>query len=149
MSPLRGLRYLSTIRRNEKILVAFVDYPHAPLTLPLEVISGKINPDNQTVVIRLRLANPSGEFRPGMVVRLAFPSEIHANALTIPRPALLEEAGVFYVFVLQGNTVQQREVKAGILRDDRVEILSGVSENEAVVIEKAYSLEDGMEVAAE
>ncbi|RIK55214.1 hypothetical protein DCC62_31440, partial [candidate division KSB1 bacterium] len=107
------------------------------------------NTDNQTVVIRLRLANPAGEFRPGMLARLAFPSAVHANALTIPRPALQEEEGVFYVFALKENTVERREVKVGILHDEAVEILEGVSEHEKVVIEKAYSLEDGMEVVAE
>lgn len=143
------VRDLPTLRRAGKIHVAFVDYPHAPLVLPLEEISGKINTDNQTVVIRLKLTNSTGEFRPGMLVRLAFPSEVHANALIIPRPALQEEEGVFYVFVLKENLVERREVKAGILHDEAVEILEGVSENENVVIEKAYSLEDGMEVKVE
>ncbi|MDZ7290328.1 MAG: efflux RND transporter periplasmic adaptor subunit [candidate division KSB1 bacterium] len=143
------VRYLPLLRRSGKIRVTFVDYPHAPLSLPLEVVSGKINTDNQTVVIRLALANPNGEFRPGMLARLTFPSETHANALTIPRPALLEEEGVFHVFVLQENKVEKRAVKVGILHDDHVEILAGVNENERVVTEKAYSLEDGMEVVAE
>lgn len=143
------VRDLPALRRAGKIHVAFVDYPHAPLGLPLEEISGKINTDNQTVVIRLQLANPAGEFRPGMLVRLAFPSEVHANTLTIPRPALQEEEGVFYVFVLKENIAERREVKVGILHDEAVEILEGVSENEKIVIEKAYSLEDGMEVKAE
>lgn len=143
------MRDLPTLRQAGKIHVTFVDYPHALLVLPLEEISGKVNTGNQTVVIRLKLANPTGEFRPGMLVRLAFPSEVHANALTIPRPALQEEEGVFYVFALKGNVVERREVKVGILHDDVVEILEGVSENEKVVIEKAYSLEDGMEVTAE
>jgi membrane fusion protein, multidrug efflux system len=143
------VRDLATARRTSKIRVAFIDYPHAPLSLPLEAISGKINTDNQTVMVRLKLANPTGEFRPGMLARLTIPSENHAQALTIPRPALLEEEGVFYVFVLQENKVERREVKVGILHDDRVEILAGVSDNESVVTEKAYSLEDGMEVVAE
>lgn len=143
------VRYLPLLRHTDKIRVTVVDYPHAPLLLPLEVVSGKINTDNQTVVIRLALANPSGEFRPGMLARLTFPSETHANALTIPRPALLEEEGVFHVFVLKGKIAERREVRVGILQDGAVEILSGVSENERVVTEKAYSLEDGMEVVAE
>ncbi len=143
------VRYLSIIRRVRKVRVAFVDYPHAPLSLPLEVVSGKINPDNQTVVIRLRLANPTGEFRPGMLTRLTFLSETHVHTLSIPRSALLEEEGVFYVFVVQRNRAEKRNVQVGILQDEAVEILSGVSENERVVTEKAYSLQDGMEVVAE
>ena len=104
---------------------------------------------SQLYALRLKLANPTGEFRPGLLVRLTIPSENHAQALTVPRPALLEEEGVFHVFVLKENKVERREVKVGILHDDAVEILAGVSDHERVVTEKAYSLEDGMEVVAE
>jgi len=34
----------------------------------------------------------------------------------------------------------------GIMKDDVVEVISGVEENQSVVIEKAYSLKDNMEV---
>lgn len=140
------VRHLPTIRKAATITVDFVDYPHAPLSLPLQAIAGRVNENNQTVMIRLKLENPAGEFRPGMLVKLSFVDRGHPGALVIPRAALLEEEGVYYVFVLKENKVERREVTPGILQDSRVEILRGVEENEVVAIEKAYSLQDGMEV---
>jgi multidrug efflux pump subunit AcrA (membrane-fusion protein) len=81
-----------------------------------------------------------------MLVRLSSAGAHHRDAVVVPRPALLEEEGVYSVFVLLGNRVEKRLVKPGILQDDRVEILTGVQPGETVVTEKAYSLEDGMEV---
>lgn len=140
------VRYLPTIRKTKKITVFFVNYPHAPLALDLQAISGQINQTNQTAMIRLKLGNAEGEFRPGMLVKLSFVGKHHKGALVIPRQALLEKEGVYSLFVLKGKKVEKREVRPGIQQDDHVEILSGVSANELVVTEKAYSLEDGMEV---
>jgi len=140
------VRYLPTIRKTKKITVSFVDYPHVPLVLSLQAISGQINETNQTVMIRLKLDNREGKFRPGMLVKLSFDGNHHLGALVIPRKALLEEGGQYAVFVLNGKTVEKRTVTPGIMQDEQIEILSGVSANERVVTGKAYSLEDGMEV---
>jgi len=143
------VRYLPLVRPLKTITVAFVNYPHAPMTLPIEALSGKVNVVKQTVPIRLSLNNRSGEFRPGMVVQLQFPGQLHKAALTIPRTALLEEEGVYSVFIIRGNKVEKRHITVGILQDDRVEVLSGLNEGEQVATHKAYSLTDGMEVVVE
>jgi membrane fusion protein (multidrug efflux system) len=143
------MRYLLTVQKAGRVRVTFANYPHAPLLLPLEAIAGSTNPDNQTVMMRLKLTNPTGEFRPGMLARLTFPSQRHLSALTVPRAAVLEEDGVFSAFVLEGTRVAKRLVKVGILHDDRVEIVSGLAEGDHVVTEKAYSLQDGLEVTVQ
>ncbi len=143
------VRWLPALRQAGKVRVEFTDYPHPPLQLSLTAISGKVDERNQTVPIRLELKNPAGEFRPGMQVRLTFPSRVHKNALLVPRSALVEEEGVFSVFVLQGSKVEKRQVATGIMKSDWCEVLTGVREGEPVVVNKAYSLQDGMEVIAE
>jgi len=140
------VRYLPVVRKRKVILVSFIDYPHAPFALPVEAISGQINQNNQTAMVRLKLSNPDGEFRPGLLVKLSFVNERRENALVIPRTALREEEGQFSVFVLHEGVVQRRDVTSGILQDSRAEILTGLEENEQVVTKKTYSLEDGMHV---
>jgi len=149
MLDVRGdlpIRYLPDIRQTKTVSVSFLDFPHPPLDLQLEAISGKINESNQTAMIRLKLNNPDGLYRPGMLAKLTFSSAQHTSTMVMPRNALLEEEGVFSAFVLNGNHVVKHEVEVGIMQDDRVEILSGLQENDLVVTEKAYSLEDGLEV---
>ena len=143
------IRDLVSARQAARLVVCFTDYPHAPISLPLEAIAGSTNPDNQTIVIRAKLPNPSHEFRPGMLARLSFPALDHHAALTIPRSALLEEEGEFSAFVLEGNKVKKRMLRIGILHDDRAEVLSGLADGDRVVTEKAYSLENDMEVSVQ
>lgn len=140
------LAFLPQVRQQKTLKISFLSYPHPPLYLPVSAFSGNVNPEKQTVNIRLALKNRKHEFRPGMIVRLSFPDKVHKNTLVIPRPALLEEEGVYSVYVLNGNTVEKRNVTVGIKQDKLVEILSGLTEGEQIATEKAYSLTDGMEV---
>jgi len=54
--------------------------------------------------------------------------------LTIPQKALVYAYGVYSVYVLQGNQVEQREVKIGDRLGEDVEIVGGLTEGEQVAI---------------
>jgi membrane fusion protein, heavy metal efflux system len=63
------------------------------------------------------------------------------NVLVIPATALVEEQGVFYVYVqTEGESFQKREVKMGANDGQNVQVLSGVSEGERVVTKGAYQI---------
>jgi multidrug efflux pump subunit AcrA (membrane-fusion protein) len=138
--------YLPQVKRLNTLRVTFVDYPHAPMLLPISAFDGRVDAQKQTIQIRLALHNPQDEYRPGMMVRLDFPDKVHENALVISRPALLEEEGVYSVFVVKDNQAEKREVQIGIKHDDFVEVINGLAEDEVVANQKAYSLTDGMKV---
>ncbi len=141
------LRYLSDVNSRKSLSVSFVDYKHDPITLKIEAVGGEMDMGKNTVPVRLRLNNSRGEYKPGMIVKLNFPGKVHEDATVIPRSALLNEEGVFSVFVLKDeNRVEKRVIKVGILHDDFVEVLDGLSIGEKVAVEKAYSLIDSMEV---
>jgi membrane fusion protein, heavy metal efflux system len=63
------------------------------------------------------------------------------NALVIPVSALIEEQGVFYVYVqTEGESFQKRELKVGANDGQQVQVLSGVSEGERVVTKGGYQI---------
>ncbi len=139
--------YLARVRELSRIHTTFLDFEHPPLDLPVVRIGGQVNVATQTVPVRLRLDNPRRLFRPGMMVMLTFPAEEHPRTLVVPRRALLEEEGIFSVFVVRKNkTVEKRKIVPGIRLDRYVEVLSGVKEGEMVATGRTYSLIDGMEV---
>jgi HlyD family secretion protein len=70
------------------------------------------------------------------------------NALTVPREAVREDNGHNFLYVLKNNRLERREVKLGISNLTRVEILSGISENDIIGVQ-SYSpspMSDGVEV---
>lgn len=57
------------------------------------------------------------------------------NVLTIPSIALIERDGITYVMVKSGeNKSEEREVEIGLETDETVEVISGLSESDEVVI---------------
>jgi RND family efflux transporter MFP subunit len=138
--------YLPQVKRLKVLKVSFVDYPHIPLLLSISAFDGKVDVQKQTIQIRLALNNPQEEYRPGMMVSLVFPDKVHSGALVVSRPALLEEEGVYSVFVLKDDQVEKRKVQIGIKHDDYVEVIQGLDEGDLVANRKAYSLTDGMKV---
>jgi HlyD family secretion protein len=70
------------------------------------------------------------------------------NALTVPREAVREENGHNYVYVVQDNRLRRRDVKLGITKLTRVEVLSGISENDTVAVQSfsPTPMGDGVEV---
>ncbi len=81
-----------------------------------------------------------GEFIPGSVVEVFLLSG-SSPALLIPYASLMEEQGVFYVYVqTEGESFQKREVKTGATDGLQIQVLSGVSEGERVVSKGAYQI---------
>ncbi len=141
-------QYLEFARKAKTLSVQFTNYNHPDLTLPIETFTASVSA-NQSLIIRLKLDNPSLKFKPGMRVKISFPTPLHNAVLLIPRSALVEEEGQRFVFVIENGKAMKRLVETGIMHDDVVEIVSGLKENQQLAIEKAYSLKDNLTVIAE
>ena len=77
----------------------------------------------------------------GSIIEIYLKSSTMADALVIPGSSLIEEQGIFYVYVQTGGeSFQKREVKLGASDGLNVQILSGIVENERVVTKGGYQI---------
>jgi RND family efflux transporter MFP subunit len=78
---------------------------------------------------------------PGSFAEVYLKTTAIDNALVIPVSALVEEQGIFYAYVqTEGESFQKRELKLGANDGEKVQVLSGVTEGERVVIKGAYQI---------
>lgn len=78
---------------------------------------------------------------PGSFAEVYLKTDQINNALVIPVSALIEEQGIFYVYVqTQGESFQKRELKLGANDGQIVQVLSGVTEGERIVTKGAYQI---------
>ena len=83
----------------------------------------------------------AGQLVSGSIVEIYLKSSPIADALVIPVSSLVEEQGIFYVYVQTGGeSFQKREVKLGGSDGLNVQILSGIVENERVVTKGGYQI---------
>ncbi|MFH1641029.1 MAG: efflux RND transporter periplasmic adaptor subunit [Candidatus Omnitrophota bacterium] len=82
-------------------------------------------------------------FRSGMNASIDFIEKSEDNCLLLPEEAIKKEKSKTYVLIKQNNGKEplKREVKVGISDDKNVEILSGLSDDDIVIVRsKKYSV---------
>jgi RND family efflux transporter MFP subunit len=85
--------------------------------------------------------NNVGALFPGVTAEVYLKSFPIAEAIVIPASSLIEEMGIFYVYVqTQGESFQKREVTLGANDGRSVQILNGVEAGERVVSKGAYQI---------
>lgn len=107
----------------------------------MDVLAGVMNEQTRMFKARVVVPNPDGALRPGMFVsvRVALPGG--GTGLSLPRTAVLADAGRSFVFVhKEGDFFIRRPVKLGRAAGDRVEIVSGVKAGQKVVADGAFLL---------
>ena len=68
------------------------------------------------------------------------------NVLVVPRAAVLEDKGQFYVYLLNDGTIKRRQITLGIASASKYEVLNGLAINERVAVPGDEPLRDGMSV---
>jgi len=111
-------------------------------------ISPTIDVRNGTFRATAFVANDDGYLVPGMFARFAIAYEKHEDALVIPRDAVVEEDDETAVYVVTDGAVARRIIETGIASEKQIEILSGLEENEAIVVVGHSGLRDGSKVLA-
>ncbi|AWH84103.1 efflux RND transporter periplasmic adaptor subunit [Flavobacterium album] len=77
----------------------------------------------------------------GSTVQVFLKSDSVANALVIPFASIMEEQGIYYVYVQTGGeSFAKREVQLGANDGKNVQVLKGVTEGERVVSKGAYQI---------
>jgi len=111
-------------------------------------ISPTIDLRNGTFRATAYVDNTAGLLAPGMFGRFDIAYERHENALTIPVDAVLDEDNESVVYVVSDGAAERRAVKTGIVDGGVVEILSGIEEEDRIVVTGQSSLRDGSRVLA-
>ena len=124
--------------------------------IPAHVITTVPSADRQKSTVRVRIGFDQLDPRilPDMSVKTSFLAERTVEAakeparprILVPRPAVRTIDGAEVVFVIRGDRVERRAVKTGLDDAGQVEIASGLSAGERVVVEGPATLTDGARV---
>lgn len=88
----------------------------------------------RTLTVRSELANPHGKLRPGMFAAVRLDSASEQPVLLIPSEAVIRTGQRSLVMLAEGEgRFRPREVQVGREAGGRLEVLSGLSEGQAVV----------------
>jgi Cu(I)/Ag(I) efflux system membrane fusion protein len=100
-----------------------------------------VSSETRTVKLRIALANPRGELRPGMYGRVLV-SAGASSTLAVPVEAVVNAGEHDYVFLArEGGTFEPRKVAVGLEDGDWVQVLSGLAAGDTVVASASFLID--------
>lgn len=104
-----------------------------------------VDDESRTLHLRAVAANPNGRLKPGMFVSVELPDTQAATVLQVPLAAVLEHDGVPFVFEHLGDErFQRRNVDLGRRTADAIEIRSGLTAGDQIVVSGGFALKSRM-----
>ena len=108
----------------------------------VDYIYPDLDPVTRTLRVRLRFDNPEKKLMPNMYAHVTIFSGEKNNVISIPREALIRDAEQERVILSLGDgRFQAQEVIAGIESGDSIEIISGLSEADEIVVTSQFLID--------
>jgi len=113
-----------------------------------EVVSKGVAVDqmSKTLEVKIEVLKPEVDIPVGVFARGDILVKTNQDTLIIPSSALTRTKNGIYVYVIEEGIARQKEVVLGIIQDERVEVLKGLSEKEEIVVLGNQELQDGLKV---
>ena len=126
---------IGLVRTGAKAKVRINAYPDKEFTGTVTYVYPTLNADTRTAQVRVELANPGQQLKPGMFANVELGTEAGKNVVTVPNSAVID-SGTRRIVLVQAKEgrYEPREVKLGARGDEYVEVLEGVKEGEQVVV---------------
>lgn len=114
--------------------IAVEAYPGQKFAGKISRLNPSVDEQTRTFEAEARIANRDGRLRPGFFVKASIPTSRVEKALFLPDEAVQYTYGVYRVFLIEGSTLKEREVRIGEHPPGRVEIVEGVQAGQTVAL---------------
>jgi RND family efflux transporter MFP subunit len=132
------------IKVGDRITVSVDAYPDKKFSGTVSRINPSVDQQSRTFEVEASLENSAGLLKPGFFVQADMPTGKVDRAFLVPEDALEYSYGVYKVFLIQGNSLKETEVKVGERSNDRIEIVSGLKEGDMIALAaRGQVLKDG------
>ncbi|MDZ7586868.1 MAG: efflux RND transporter periplasmic adaptor subunit [Patescibacteria group bacterium] len=131
---------IGLIQLNQSAQLILDSYPNEPLNLTVNAINfnSSLDSSGSTVfLVKFKLENNLDQkFKLGMNGEIAIDVAEKQNVIAIPLASVLEEEENTTVQIVKDNTLINQTINLGMDANDLVEVTSGLSENQIIVVSK-------------
>lgn len=140
---------IKDVKIGQKVRVFSDTYPGKIFEGNINMVSPTSNPVSRLFDVQLKILNKGDLLKPGMFVKVEIIVKKIEDAIVIPKEAVIDEEDKKFVVLYEKGICRKREVLTGIEKEKVVQILKGLKENEEIIVEGGYGLEDGTRVRRE
>lgn len=113
------------------------------ITGEITAISPAANPQTGAFMTKITISNAAHTYNPGMVANLTFHVDGKQNAVIVPIDAILSDGERSYAYIVVDSRAIEVEVTTGIDNGSTIEITSGLSKDDQLIVKGQNYVYDG------
>jgi len=134
----REAEVLADVRGCEKSVVGKITY-----------ISQLANSQTRSTPVEITLDNRQGLLRSGQIVRVRLSRRVLKDAILIPLLAVIPMEDGYAVYVVEGSQAMRRDVQLGVIKGDRIQVVSGLKPGDRLIVAGHRFVAPGQSVSIE
>ncbi|MGD0647645.1 MAG: efflux RND transporter periplasmic adaptor subunit [Acidobacteriaceae bacterium] len=138
--------YAPDIHNGDTATLTLDEYPDQVFTGIVTRNSGSIDPSSRTLNVEVDVNNHNEKLLPGAYVFVHFKIPVQSRELSIPSDALIFRAQGLQVGVVRDGHVHLQPITIGKDNGKSVEVATGLSANDKVILSPSDSLAEGQPV---
>ncbi len=127
-------RYARSLQRGQRVTFRVGAISGRDFVGEVDFVDPVVQQPGRTILIKARVPNPQRLLQPGMFILARLVTGMRPKAVVVPEDAIVPLAGANFVWVVDSGKASQRQVGLGVRTPGWVEIASGVSAGEQVVV---------------
>jgi len=139
--------YIGLLRPGMEIEATSVAFAGRQFSAQVRTVGSRVDPVTRALVVRAVIDNSDLALRPGMLMSIQL-TTAEREALMIPASALVQLSQQSHVYTSANGIAQKQPVQFGERYDGWIEIVSGLSAGEQVVVEGTVKVRDGAPIIA-
>jgi cobalt-zinc-cadmium efflux system membrane fusion protein len=122
-------------RLGQPIAVEVLALPGRTFAGKVDYVAPTVDPTTRRVTVRASVANPGDVLRPEMFASFGLITSPQSSAILVPEDGVVFEGDDARVWVADPNrkTLELRQIKAGVVLNGQVQVLSGLRPGEWIV----------------
>jgi len=142
--------FVRSVVPGQEVRILVPEYPQRPFVGKIASTAGALDPTSRTLLTEVRLRNDDHALMPGMYAQVKFSLAPAEDVWMVPATALIARAAGPQVVTVRGDgTAHYLAVQLGRDLGQFVEIISGLTGKERLVVSPPDGLKEGSRVAAE
>ncbi len=140
-------RYAGSLQKGQTIEFTVAAYPGRTFRAQVEFIDPAVQADGRAIVVKATAPNSDNALKAGMFIEARLATATRKNAITVREDAIQPMRTANIVWAVADGKASRRIVVLGSRSNGIVEIVSGVTAGEQVVVGGLERMQEGMAVA--
>lgn len=142
-----GQNDMQKFNQGDKAIITMKDNPEITYEGILTDKGLSANPLSRTFEVKYRISNKDAELLPGMICNVEVPGVELSNVIILPKSSvLLSEDNNNFVWLDSMGVARKRIVKVSSLNEGGLEITSGLSDGDKVIVKGQQKVSNGTKV---